>query len=79
MSFLQYKVKFLAGFKDGNILDGRFFAPNEIAVLSETDLTKVGNSGGEVEVLETLVPNPRKVVEPVEAEPKKVSGRKHGG
>lgn len=68
MDFLSYRVKVMENFKDGNIMGGRFLKAGEILVLSEQDFVKVTNSGGLLEIVETLIPNPKKeVVEPVEA------------
>lgn len=59
MDFVKYRVKFLEGFKDGNILGGAFFKAGQIETVSETDMIKVQNSGGLLEVMETLIPNPK--------------------
>jgi ADP-dependent phosphofructokinase/glucokinase len=64
----KLRVKFLESFKDGMILEGRNFNVNEVAVLEEMDVEKIINSGGEVEVLETLIPNPLKQTETQPAE-----------
>lgn len=79
MSFIKYRIKILEGFKDGNVLDGMELRANQIIDVDEGVTERIRQSGGRVEVLQTLVPNPKKeVVEPVEAEPEKVSGKKHG-
>lgn len=71
----KYRVKNMEPFKDGNILGGRFLRPNEILVVTETEKTQIENSGGVLEVIDTLVPNPLKavvheeVVEPEIVEP----------
>ncbi len=77
MSFVKHKVRIEEHFKDGNILDGREFHPGEIAVLDESDVLKIVQSGGTVTQLGTVVPNPKpeKSDEPVEAVPEKVSGK----
>ena len=58
--FVKYRVKIMEGFKDGNILGGRFLKPEEIIVLTDADIVKIRNSGGTLDILETLVPNPKK-------------------
>jgi hypothetical protein len=67
-----YRVKNLEAFKDGNVLGGRFLKPGEVLIVSEEDKLKIEQSGGTLEVLELLVPNPLKkvavsepVIEPV--------------
>ena len=60
MEFLRYRVKVMEAFKDGNILGGRFLKPGEILVISESDFVKITNSGGTLEVMESLIPNPKK-------------------
>ena len=60
MEFLRYKVKVMEAFKDGNILGGRFLRPGEILVVSESDFVKITNSGGILEIMESLIPNPKK-------------------
>lgn len=65
----------LIAFKDGNILGGRELKINEVLEVDESVKDQLWNSsGGMIEVLETVIPNPKKV-EPVEAEPKKGSGK----
>lgn len=54
------KVKFVEGFKDGNIFGSREFAPGDTAVLTEAQLAQVRNSGGVVEVVEQVIRNPLK-------------------
>lgn len=66
MDFMKYRVKNMEAFKDGTILGGRFLRPGEILEVSEQDFVKITNSGGILEVLETVIPNPLKSVEPVE-------------
>lgn len=61
---LVYKIKMLASFKDGNILGGRFIQTNEFLNVSESDAVKIRNSGGEYEIVETLIPNPLKKASP---------------
>lgn len=61
MDFMKYRIKNMEPFKDGNVLGGKFLKPNEVIEVSESDLVKIRNSGGLVEVLEVLVPNPKKV------------------
>jgi hypothetical protein len=60
MDFMKYRVKVMEGFKDGNVLEGRFLKPGEILVLSESDVTKITNSGGVLEILQEMIPNPLK-------------------
>ena len=67
MAFLKYRVKVLENFKDGNILGGKFLRANDILVIDEDDFVKVQNSGGVLEILDQLIPNPTKA-EPVEVE-----------
>lgn len=61
MDFMKYRIKNMEAFKDGTVLGGRFLKPNEILEVTETDLVKIRNSGGVVEVLETMIPNPKKM------------------
>lgn len=61
MDFLQYRVKNMEAFKDGTILNGRFLKPGEILVVSESDFVKITNSGGTLEILDTLIPNPKRI------------------
>lgn len=63
MDFVMYRVKNMEAFKDGNILGGRFLKPNEILTISESDYTRIMNSGGSLEVIEMMVPNPKKETE----------------
>jgi hypothetical protein len=82
MSFMKYRVKFLEYFKDGNILEGRAFQSGQEAVLDESDVHKIAQSGGLLEKLETLIPRPvkepEKVEAPVEAAPvKEPKAKKH--
>lgn len=60
MDFLKYRVKVMEGFKDGNVLEGRFLKPGEVLVVSEQDYTKIVNSGGILEIMDSLIPNPKK-------------------
>jgi len=59
----KLRIRFLEPFKDGQILEGRQFKVDEVTELDQMDVEKIVNSGGEVEVLETLVPNPLKKTE----------------
>ena len=59
MDFLRYRVKVMEAFKDGNVLGGRFLKPNEILIVSEADYLKITNSGGTLEILDSLIPNPK--------------------
>lgn len=67
MDFMKYRVKNMEAFKDGTILGGRFLKPGEILEVSEADYTKIVNSGGVLETLETVIPNPKKTVEAIGA------------
>lgn len=58
MSIIKYKVKVMEAFKDGDILAGKFFKPEEIIVIDEAIKNRMEQSGAVLEVLETLVPNP---------------------
>lgn len=60
----QYRIKMLEAFKDGNILNGRLLKANEVLNVSESDMVKIRNSGGLLEILETLIPNPLKKADP---------------
>lgn len=81
----MYRVKNMEPFKDGNVIGGRFLAAGEILVVSAIDMFKIRQSGGVLEELETLIPNPKKVEEvapevvevPVEARVEKPSGKKN--
>ena len=64
---MHVRVKFVEGFKDGTIFP-RSFAPGEVAVISEVELGQVRRSGGAVEVMEMVIPNPKKA-EPKPVEP----------
>lgn len=66
MDFVKYRVKNMEPFKDGTILGGRFLKPGEILEVSEQDFTKITNSGGILDIIDTLIPNPKKFEEPVE-------------
>ena len=66
MDFVKYRVKNMEPFKDGTILGGRFLKPGEVLEVSEQDYIKITNSGGIMDILDTLIPNPRKHEEPVE-------------
>jgi hypothetical protein len=50
----------MEAFKDGNVLEGKFLKPGEVLILSETDVAKITNSGGVLEILQELIPNPLK-------------------
>lgn len=67
MDFVMYRVKNMEAFKDGNVLGGRFLKPNEILTVSESDYTRILNSGGSLEVIEMVVPNPKKETETTRA------------
>lgn len=73
----KLRVRFLEPFVDGNILEGRRFKPEEVVDMDEADAMKIQNSGGEIEVLETLVPNPlKKVVPPEEIQEAEDAGKR---
>ena len=61
MDFMKYRIKNMEAFKDGNVLGGKFLKPGEILEVSEQDMVKIVNSGGIVEVIETMIPNPKKI------------------
>ena len=61
----RYRVKNMEPFKDGNVLGGRFLRPNEILVVTQQEKDRIENSGGVLELLDTLVPNPLKHIEEV--------------
>lgn len=56
---MNVRVKFVEGFKDGNIFS-RTFAPGEEAVITQNELQRVQSSGGVVEVIENVIANPLK-------------------
>ncbi|HEY6022118.1 MAG TPA: hypothetical protein VIY48_20290 [Candidatus Paceibacterota bacterium] len=60
MSLVKFRVRVMEPFKDGNVLEGKQLMPEQVLVLDEQDFAKVVNSGGVLEVLEQLVPNPLK-------------------
>lgn len=64
----RYKVKNMEPFKDGGILGGRFLKPNEILIVTQLEKERIEQSGGVLEVLDTLIPNPLKHVEVAEPE-----------
>lgn len=66
---MHVKVKFAQGFKDGSIFPhkSKGFAPGEFAILTEEQLAQVQRSGGVVEVVENVIPNPRKAIAELEA------------
>lgn len=57
---MHVKVKFVEGFKDGMIFPNRSFGPGEVAVITESELQRVRSSGGVIEVVEQMIPNPLK-------------------
>lgn len=60
MSLIKFRVRVMEPFKDGNVLEGKQLMPEQVLVLDEQDFAKVVNSGGVLEVLEQMVPNPLK-------------------
>jgi hypothetical protein len=67
---MHVKVKFSQGFKDGSIFPDKpkGFAPGEFAILTEPQLAQVQRSGGVVEVVENVIPNPRKAQKELDAQ-----------
>lgn len=59
---LKVRIKNMEPFKDGNILGGKFLKAGEVLVVSERDATLIQNSGGTIEVLERVIPNPLKAL-----------------
>ena len=69
MSFMKYQVKMLVQFKDGNILEGRELKAGEVLEVDESVKNQLwSSSGGMIEVMGQVVPNPKKQ-QPVEAAP----------
>lgn len=66
---MKLRIKNLEPFKDGNVLGGRFLKVNEILVVDEMDADKIENSGGVIERIEMVIPNPVRA-EPEEPEKK---------
>ena len=62
----SYRVKNMEVFKDGNILGERVLKPGEILVVDAVTKQKIEQSGGVLEVLETVVPNPMRAIKPEE-------------
>lgn len=60
MSLIKFRVRVMEPFKDGNVLGGKQLMPEQVIDLDEQDFAKVVNSGGVLEVIEQLVPNPLK-------------------
>lgn len=60
MSLIKFRVRVREPFKDGNVLGGKQLMPEQVIDLDEQDFAKVVNSGGVLEVIEQLVPNPLK-------------------
>lgn len=60
----SYRVKNMETFKDGNVLNGRLIKAGEVLVVTELELHRIRQSGGVVEVVETLIPNPKKNEDP---------------
>lgn len=56
----KLRIKMLEPFKDGNVLGGRFLKAGEILIVDESDAVKIENSGGLIEVVEQVIPNPLK-------------------
>jgi hypothetical protein len=50
----------MENFKDGNILGGKFLKAEGIYIVTEQEFAQITNSGGTLEILDTLVPNPKK-------------------
>jgi hypothetical protein len=61
MSFIKYRIKMLETFKDGNILEGRTLKTGEILEVDESVKNQIwSSSGGMIEVLGQVIPNPKK-------------------
>ena len=73
---LHYRVKFIEGFKDGNIFDKEIPAGTTI-VIAKNLYDRAVQSGAVVENLETLVPNPKRNAPPIEELPEDVEVVKH--
>lgn len=56
---MNSRIKFIEGFKDGTIFP-RSFQPGEVVVVTEGQLAQIRRSGGVVEVIEHVIPNPKK-------------------
>jgi hypothetical protein len=85
---MDFRVKVLADFKDGNVMGGRFLKAGEILVVTPLEKQRIEQSGGELEVIENVIKNPVKAFlkghddqkeEPVEAqvEEKQSRGKKN--
>ena len=55
----KLRIRFLEFFKDGNVLP-RGYAANEELVVDENLYSRIKQSGGVVEIVEKLIPNPKK-------------------
>jgi hypothetical protein len=67
---IVYRVKAILGFKDGNIFP-RSLAPGEVIDVDENTYRRMKQSDPSVELVQRLVPNPRKkVAEKVSAKKK---------
>lgn len=62
---MKLRIKNLENFKDGNVLGGKFIKAGEILIVDESDAVKIENSGGIIERIEMVIPNPLKE-QPVE-------------
>lgn len=60
---MKLRIKNLENFKDGNVLGGRFLKAGEILIVEESDAVKIENSGGVIERIEKVIPNPLKAVQ----------------
>ncbi len=65
---MKLRIKVLENFKDGRILEGKFLPAGSIHIVSEIDAQKIENSGGLIEVLEKVIPNPLKIQKEEQAE-----------
>lgn len=63
---MKLRIKMLEAFKDGNVLGGRFLKTGEYLVVDEMDAQKIEQSGGLLEVVEKVIPNPLKQEKPAE-------------
>lgn len=65
----RFRIKNMEPFKDGNVLGGRFLKPGEVLIVTEREATLIENSGGIIERIEMVIPNPLKREEPADEKP----------
>lgn len=58
----KFRIKMLEPFKDGNILGGRFLKVGEVLIVTEREAELIESSGGLLERIEMVIPNPLKQV-----------------